>query len=154
MYLARSASFRSGDLAREVGAAMWGASGEIIFLGWKEVAKYGGGNYWCDDEGDARDFALGEDPNDRIKRELLYDILDVLFKAGNLSEDLTRLGTTKDVMASLMRGKTGLRDSKVMDILEFGRVIHAEMSAMSDAARFGLSVKGGGLYSYRYRDFF
>ncbi len=64
-----------------------------------------------------------------------------------MSEDLTRLGTTKDVMASLMRGKTGLRDSKVMDILEFGRVIHAEMSAMSDAARFGLSVKGGVLYS-------
>ncbi len=147
MYLARSASFRSGDLSRQVGAAICRPNGEIISLGCNEVPKYGGGNYWCDDEGDARDFALGEDPNDRIKRELLYDILDVLFKAGNLSEDLTRLGTTKDVMASLMRGKTGLRDSKVMDILEFGRVIHAEMSAMSDAARFGLSVKGGVLYS-------
>src|SRR5260370_38004253 len=150
MYLARSASFWFCELCRQVGAAIWRPSGEIMSIGCNEVPKYGGGNYWCDDEGDARDFALGEDPNDRIKRELLYDILDVLFKAGNLSEDLTRLGTTKDVMASLMRGKTGLRDSKVMDILEFGRVVHVQMSAMSDAAPFVLSVKRTVLYSYPF----
>jgi len=30
-----------------------------------------------------------------------------------------------------------MRDSQLMDILEFGRMIHAEMSAISDAARLG-----------------
>lgn len=39
-----------------------------------------------------------------------------------------------------------LKDTRVMDILEFGRQIHAEMSALVDAARLGRSVLGGTLY--------
>jgi cytidine deaminase len=50
-------------------------------------------------------------------------------------------------MNALMNDDTGLRDSKVMDLLEFGRVIHAEMSAISDAARLGIPINGGVLYS-------
>jgi deoxycytidylate deaminase len=33
-----------------------------------------------------------------------------------------------------------------MNVLEFGRVVHAEMSAITDAARRGLSVQGATLY--------
>jgi deoxycytidylate deaminase len=33
-----------------------------------------------------------------------------------------------------------------MDILEFGRVIHAEMSAISDAARLGRATKDATLF--------
>jgi hypothetical protein len=33
-----------------------------------------------------------------------------------------------------------------MDALEYGRVVHAEMSAISDAARVGHGLKGGTLY--------
>ena len=33
-----------------------------------------------------------------------------------------------------------------MDVLEFGRIIHAEMSAISDAARLGRSTKGATLF--------
>lgn len=41
----------------------------------------------------------------------------------------------------------GLPESQVMDILEFGRIIHAEMSALCDAARRGLSVGGATIYT-------
>lgn len=40
----------------------------------------------------------------------------------------------------------GISESRLMDLLEFGRDIHAEMSAITDAARKGVSVEGGTLY--------
>lgn len=43
-------------------------------------------------------------------------------------------------------GSDSIAESKVMDLLEFGRVVHAEMSALSDAARNGISVDGATLY--------
>jgi cytidine deaminase len=39
-----------------------------------------------------------------------------------------------------------LTDSMVMDVTEYGRVVHAEMCAICDAARLGKSVKGTTLY--------
>lgn len=48
----------------------------------------------------------------------------------------------------MLDSKTGLkyRDSRVMDLIEFGRIIHAEMSAICDAARNGSPIKGSTLY--------
>ena len=146
MYLAKSASLRSGDLSRQVGAAIFRTTGELATLGCNEVPKYGGGTYWSDGADDRRDFALGEDPNDRIKREILHDIVSILFKQDGLAEPLTKLGTVSEVMDRLMKEENGLRKSKVMDLLEFGRIIHAEMSAITDAARLGIEIKGSTLY--------
>jgi len=147
MYLAKSAALRSCDLSRQVGAPIFRSSGEIISLGCNEVPKYGGGTYWCGDSPDGRDFALGEDPNERIKREILYQLIEILFKRKGLADELVKLGTPKDIMGTLLAEPAGVKDSKLMDLLEFGRVIHAEMSAISDAARLGVAVKGATLYS-------
>ncbi len=147
MYLAKSASLRSSDLSRQVGAAIFRPSGEIISMGCNEVPKYGGGTYWCDAQNDARDMAIGEDPNERIKREILYNMLDVLLRAGKLSSDLTKIGNTTEIMNKLMDQSSAVRDSKVMDLLEFGRIIHAEMSAITDAARLGVPTFGATLYT-------
>lgn len=147
MFLAKSASLRSGDLSRQVGAAIFRPSGEVISLGCNEVPKYGGGTYWCGDDPDGRDFAIGEDQNERIKREILYQLIEILFKRKGLAEELLKLGTPKEVMGTLMEEPSGVKNSKLMDLLEFGRVIHAEMSAISDAARLGVPVKGTTLYS-------
>ena len=49
-------------------------------------------------------------------------------------------------MDRLLREKDGIRKSKVMDLLEFGRIIHAEMSAITDAARLGIEIKQATLY--------
>ena len=100
-------------------------------MGCNEVPKYGGGTYWCDAQNDARDMAIGEDPNERIKREILYNMLDVLLRAGKLSSDLTKIGNTTEIMNKLMDQSSAVRDSKVMDLLEFGRIIHAEMSPIT-----------------------
>jgi deoxycytidylate deaminase len=40
-----------------------------------------------------------------------------------------------------------ISDSQFMDALEYGRIVHAEMSAISDAARNGRAIKDTVLYS-------
>jgi deoxycytidylate deaminase len=39
-----------------------------------------------------------------------------------------------------------VKESQLMDILEFGRILHAEMSALMDAARLGRAVQGATLF--------
>jgi cytidine deaminase len=38
------------------------------------------------------------------------------------------------------------KDSKVRNLIEYGRAVHAEMAALSDAARRGVSVSGSDIY--------
>jgi cytidine deaminase len=148
MYMARSASLRSSALGRQVGAAIFRESGEIISLGCNEVPKAGGGTYWSGDENDARDMAIGNDPNDQKKTELLVDIVNRLLIRTHLSGELVALNDAAAITELVLEeeGEGCIRDSKMMDLLEFGRDIHAEMSAISDAARNGLSVKDATLY--------
>lgn len=131
MYLAHSAALRSLDLSRQVGAAIFLSSGEIAALGSNEVPKAGGGTYWCDDPHDAREYTLGHDSNDVRKNELMDEVLNILFPDGN--------NIPMDIKKSLQK-------SQFMDALEYGRIIHAEMSAISDAARLGIKVQGGTIF--------
>jgi deoxycytidylate deaminase len=131
MYLAHSAALRSLDLSRQVGAAIFRSTGEIATLGANEVPKANGGTYWCDEAFDGREYTLSRDSNDARKEELLHEIVEILRgKNASLSEEEEKL----------------LDDSQFMDALEYGRIVHAEMSALSDAARLGVSVAGGTLY--------
>ena len=120
LFLAKAASMRSLDLSRQVGAAIFTSNGEIIALGSNEVPKAGGGTYWCDDAEDDRDYKRKIDSNYKRKVELLSE----LFPQEN-----------RETLASRFK------DSQFMDALEYGRIIHAEMSAISDAARMGRSTK-------------
>jgi deoxycytidylate deaminase len=132
MFLAKAAALRTIDLSRQVGAALFGPSGEVITLGSNEVPKAGGGTYWSDDEKyDDRDFVRGVDSNDERKRQVLREILDIAVKDG----------TAETLMAD-----DRVRKSQVMDALEYGRIVHAEMSAISDAARLGRPLKDAVLY--------
>lgn len=148
MYMAKSASLRSSDLSRQVGAAIFLKSGEIATMGCNEVPKAGGGTYWPGDKGDKRDFIQGHDPNEAYKMSLLFDILDRLAKGSHLSEDLLTLGDAHKIGKKLLddNGTNGVKESKIMDLLEFGRIIHAEMSAISDAARKGVPIQDGTIY--------
>lgn len=40
-----------------------------------------------------------------------------------------------------------LKDASIMEVTEYGRVVHAEMSAICDAARLGKAVKDSTLYT-------
>jgi deoxycytidylate deaminase len=131
LFVAKAAALRTLDLSRQVGAAIFSPSGEVVALGSNEVPKAGGGTYWCDESFDDRDFRRGRDSNDSRKREIFSEIARVLSPSANTS--------------NLLRDPK-VRDSQLMDALEYGRIVHAEMSALTDAARCGHSVKGAVLF--------
>jgi deoxycytidylate deaminase len=146
MYVATAASLRSVDLSRQVGAAIFSKEGEVISLGCNEVPKYGGGTYWTDDPPPIfRDVELGEDANYARKNELLYDLLERLSSERFLARSILQLGNPQKKVDAFLANKR-LRDSQLMDIIEFGRMIHAEMSAISDAARLGRTTKHATLF--------
>ena len=133
MFAAKAAALRTLDLSRQVGAAIFSDSGDIISMGSNEVPKAGGGTYWSDgDENiDDRDYRREHDANDRRKSELLTELFN--------------LAKVKDIPHLIAQPE--IRDSQFMDALEYGRIIHAEMSAICDAARLGRSVKDSILFS-------
>jgi deoxycytidylate deaminase len=144
-YMAKSASLRSSDLSRQVGAAIFGKDREIIALGCNEVPKYGGGTYWCDDGKDYRDFQLGEDSNQRIKSEIIKDLLSRL-RADWLKPELQKMEVAELYEKSISNSDGPIKNAMVNDIIEFGRMIHAEMNAITDASRFRRSTIGSTLY--------
>ena len=131
LFLAKAAALRSLDLSRQVGAAIFSERGEVVSLGSNEVPKARGGTYWADDQYDDRDFKRGSDSNFLRKKEILAELINII--APTASAD--------DLM-----NEPKIRDSQLMDALEYGRMVHAEMSALSDAARVGHPVIGGTLY--------
>jgi deoxycytidylate deaminase len=137
MYMAKAAALRSLDLSRQVGAAIFTKEGEIITLGCNEVPKGGGGTYWTEDKFDDRDYRRGEDPNDRIKKNNVLELLERLNKK--------HLKQTKNTLVEIVNGDA-VSESRIMDALEFGRIIHAEMSAITDAARLGRSTRNATLF--------
>lgn len=146
MYAAAGASLRSLDLSRQVGAAIFSEAGEVISMGCNEVPKAFGGTYWSDGLGDKyRDFEKGADGNHFRKLRIVHDLVERMGKLGYLSTALTSMGDASAQVRSLM-GTPSIAESRVMDIIEFGRIIHAEMSAITDAARLGKPIGGSILF--------
>lgn len=131
MFMAKAAALRTLDLSRQVGAAIFTQDAEIISLGSNEVPKAGGGTYWCDEVSDDREHKRGIDSNFQRKRELLTEIIRIISPESNVDDLLQK----KEVV-----------DSQFMDALEYGRIVHAEMSAIADAARLGRSTTGAVLF--------
>jgi deoxycytidylate deaminase len=147
MFFAKASALRSSSLARQVGAAITNVEGDIVVLGTNEVPKPGGGLYWEGDNPDGRDFVLGRDPSDEHRRRLLADVLRQLQKASWLSEAQSELDVETLVTEALALDPEGpIRGTRLMDLLEFIRAVHAEMAAISDAARRGIPLGGCTLY--------
>ena len=147
MYMARSASLRSADLSRQVGSAVFSKDGEIIVQGCNEVPKAHGGTYWDLEEPDHRDIKKGFDPNDQGRKEILRDLFERLRNGKMLSAAALKIGTDAKIVQRLTKKSRGiLNNARIMDLTEYGRIVHAEMSALCDAARLGKQVKYGILY--------
>jgi cytidine deaminase len=146
MFHAEAAAMRSAALGRQVGAIIASESGDIVAVGTNEVPRAGGGLYWPGDEPDQRDFRLGYDTNDRMKRNLIAEVFERLKRRRWLSEVRSRRSVERLVNDAL-RDRRLLGDAQVMNLLEFGRAVHAEMAAFVDAARRGVSVQGSTLYT-------
>lgn len=148
MFFAQAAALRSGSMARQVGAAICTPEGDVVAAGANEVPKAGGGMYWADDEPDQRDHVVGVDASDRRKRAMAVEVLDRLAVAGLLADSL-RGKTAEELGAIVLRESGGsvLHDTQLMRVIEYSRAVHAEMAAISDAARRGVSVRGCTLYA-------
>jgi deoxycytidylate deaminase len=131
MFLAKGAALRSIDLSRQVGACILDEQGQITCLGANEVPKAEGGTYWAGGPCDGRDYRRGVDSNEQRKAAILAEILRAI-GSGEKLEDIIE--------------NPKIRDSRLMDALEYSRVIHAEMNAICDAARQGRSLQDAILY--------
>lgn len=138
---------RSLDLSRQVGAAITNEDGDIISTGCNEVPKFGGGLYWESDDVVSRDFELGEDANMRIKFELVQDFLVHLKEKKWLTKTLLK-DPIGDIAKNSLNGDDGpsLRDAKIFDVIEFGRAVHGEMAAITQAAKIGVKLQNTSLY--------
>jgi deoxycytidylate deaminase len=131
MFLAFAASMRSADLSRQVGAVVVSAEGEVIATGANDVPRYGGGLYWPRSD-DQRDYVWGQDSN-KVQIEKIV-------------EDILQRAQEKPKQARSTQLEKVLRGSRLQDLTEFGRPVHAEMEALLSCARSGVSPRGGVLY--------
>jgi cytidine deaminase len=142
MFNAYASARRSGSLARQVGASITNEFGELISTGTNEVPKFRGGHYTTDQHNDTRNSALGYDPNDQKKIHLLADTLRNLKKL-----DLLKEITDKSINDLAIRIKPQLKNTQIMNLIEFTREVHAEMDAILTASRTPISIRDSILYS-------
>lgn len=95
-----------------------------------------GGQYWPGEAVDQRDFQLGYDSNVKHRNEALGEAFDRLRSNGVLAA-----GADEGTFMSALRG------SRLTNLTEFGRPVHAEMAALLDAARRGAPVAGQNLFA-------
>jgi deoxycytidylate deaminase len=135
-------------LSRQVGAALTDERGEILSVGWNDVPKFGGGLYVADLKDDAnadrdrRCYNIDDGVcfNDREKRTISELIVGQLAHDGLIADD-----KKEQAIASI------IGNTKVKDLIEFSRSIHAEMHAMLGAAHLsGARMKGGKLFCTTY----
>lgn len=139
MYAAFSAGLRSACLSRQVGAAIADVQGNVLATGCNDVPKANGGLY-TEDDGDLDHRCInlqgGVCFNDKKKDELEAQIQSILVSR-NIDTKLA-CELSRDI-----RMRTRLRD-----LLEFSRSVHAEMDALIAIVRKGgAGVVGGSLFT-------
>ena len=163
MYVAHAASLKSACLSRQVGASIADADGNILTTGCNDAPKGGGGLYSeSDKERDHRCvFKGGQCHNDFHKHKLEEEIGDIIVQelterdeksssspatpivSGYVISDNNKIRNIASHIAQKVKKTTRLRD-----LLEFSRSIHAEMDALISIARQGgTSVIGCYLYT-------
>lgn len=153
MFHAQAAALRSAALSRQVGACVTSKRGDILAVGCNEVPRAGGGQYWPRDKDDSRDFLKGKDQNDEIKRQLLSEFFSELQKTKWVT-DAFRARRPEDIVGEALKKtrSSGEKDelrlagTRVASLTEFGRDVHAEMSALMTLARLNLSSDRARLY--------
>lgn len=147
MSVARTVALRSCDLSRQVGAVILDRCRTVLATGCNEVPYPGGGIYYNGRSGaigDNRDYKKGHDPNYIEIQRTLIEFIGVLRLAGQIKTGKS----DADVADSLLHGqyKELMSNARIRNLIEFGRVVHAEMHALSQAAGQGRSVRNAVLY--------
>jgi len=142
MFMAFSSSVRSGDLSRQVGAVV-ARNQQILATGANECPSSGGGLYWAkiapesgeviEKEG-GKDFTRNEDSNRAEQNNIIQNIIANIKGIDGIDEQ-----GVENIQGILER-------SRIRDLTEFGRVVHAEMEALLSCSREGISCHDSALY--------
>ncbi len=158
------AAKQSVALGRSVGAAIMSPNGDIIAQGWNEPAHPGGG---VSREGvfpDLREHHDGYDSSDVLRIEAIAEFFERLTSeaidseiekigtSGNsswlktLREAVRHLAPPSSEDIRVLPGLKSLATARLLNLIEFGRSVHAEMAAITSAARQGIPVQGATLF--------
>ena len=157
MFLAFGSAMRSAA-RRQVGAAIATEDGEVVSLGTNEVARASGGQYWEGDKDDGRDDRRATNVTDDLMSGVLKDLLARLRKKGWLDgakahldlDALVALAHTELAKACADDAADPISlhgEALVYGLVEFIRAVHAEMAAITSAARRGVRIDGCVIYS-------
>ena len=121
-------------MSRQVGAVV-AKNNAIVATGANDVPKFGGGLYWpsyvkeeIQDAPGGRDYMNVGDTNVLERNEIIENIVSAI------PED------QKETVRAI------LKKSKLKNITEYGRVVHAEMEALLSCARENIGTKSADLY--------
>lgn len=153
MFLAKASALRSADLGRQVGAVIIDKEGAVLAVGTNEVPKAKGGQYWEGDNPDKRDFKYKCDSNFKMKKRLIGEISDQLAtvlecglkqmseKIGNANYSAGDIDTLIKTIIAEAKLDEHIEKSQLSNLIAYFRAVHAEMSALSEAARRGVSIQ-------------
>lgn len=142
MHAAHGAQIRSACLSRQVGAALLDRHGNLVATGTNEVPQAGGGVYGEefeeDDEHDHRcAYKNKYCSSTREQNELIDDLVKLLVDSGAVK-------VAAEALVLI------LKDSRLRQLLEFSRAVHAEMDSLLRAAREGTSTVGTRMFVTTY----
>jgi len=128
MYNAKAAAGNSACLSRQVGACIIDDNDSILSIGWNDVPKYGGNLYSSNSKKDHRCFNHEYCSNDLQKDNVVEDIVNSIINDEKFSHINSIPGVEK-LLKENIRSNT-----KVKDLIEFSRSVHAEMHAIIQGA--------------------
>ncbi|MFH1116714.1 MAG: anti-phage dCTP deaminase [Pseudomonadota bacterium] len=143
MSLAFQAAKQSACLSRQIGAAILNSKGEVMATGCNDAPKFGGGLYDTMSDKDMRCWARGgKCYNNAEQAEIASQILTALKKADLLKN--TEQDTLDKVIETIQK-------TRLKQLIEYCRAVHAEMAAIVGIARTGVSgLIGSTLYTTTY----
>jgi deoxycytidylate deaminase len=144
MYEAKSAAGNSACLSRQVGAAITNKKGEVISRGWNDVPKYGGNLYHEGSSVDHRCKLEGECKNETTKHSITQEIIQAITRDPELGKVIN--SSHEKLLWSILR-----ESSKIKDLIEFSRAVHAEMHAIITGSQLsGNKMINGKLFCTTY----
>lgn len=125
MQAAYKAARRSACLSRQVGAAIFDSEGHVLSIGHNDVPQFGGGLYGPESRQDERCYARGgKCYNDEEKQLIVEELAGALKAAGLVDANVSELSL-----------QAAIKKSRIKNLIEFSRAVHAEMSAIIAVAR-------------------
>ena len=147
MHDAFSASLRSACLSRQVGAAIINSKGELIATGTNEVPMAGGGVYGKpstkSDEPEAK-----HDHRCAFTNKFCSNTREQIKIVNGLIEEIPELSAATGERKFTL--PQDLRSSRIGDLIEFSRAVHAEMDALLSVGRTGGTTLGTSVYVTTY----